>query len=541
VYVRQACERQLTDLERRDFPYYFDAEAGEAICRYMERLPHVKGEWANRNELIRLEPWQAFKQSTIFGWKVAEDIVLGGDVVARADLRRFRTVYIEVPRKNAKSTTAAGTGLYMLGEDGEAGAEVYSSATTRDQAKIVFDVARQMAMRADLGISVRSHSLFKINTAAFFRALHAQGNTLDGLNIHCGINDEVHAWHKRAVYDVLETAMGARQQPLMYNITTAGDELEGIGFELRGYGIRVLSRVISDETFFCVIYTVDDDEREHWQQREVWRKANPNWGVSVYPWDVEALAKKAAEVPSQLNAFLTKRLNIWVNAATAWMDMIGWQRCFDSQMRMEDFRGLPCHAGIDLASKIDVNSLAVLFRVEREGKEHIYVFMRHWLPEAAINSDQFGVYDGWVRMGHMTKTAGNLIDTKIIERDIVAVSKEYALVDLGIDPGHNSTQIGVNVSQEGITVVDVRPTPLNFSEPMMWLEGWVKEGTLHTNCPVLTWMVSNVIAKRDHKDNLFPRKETVKRKIDGLIALLIAINRLKMGGSEEKAYTAFVM
>jgi phage terminase large subunit-like protein len=335
--------------------------------------------------------------------------------------------------------------------------------------------------------------------------------------------------------------MGARQQPLMYNITTAGDELEGIGFELRGYGIRVLSRVISDETFFCVIYTVDDDEREHWQQREVWRKANPNWGVSVYPWDVEALAKKAAEVPSQLNAFLTKRLNIWVNAATAWMDMIGWQRCFDSQMRMEDFRGLPCHAGIDLASKIDVNSLAVLFRVEREGKEHIYVFMRHWLPEAAINSDQFGVYDGWVRMGHMTKTAGNLIDTKIIERDIVAVSKEYALVDLGIDPGHNSTQIGVNVSQEGITVVDVRPTPLNFSEPMKWLEGWVKEGTLHTNCPVLTWMVSNVIAKRDHKDNLFPRKETVKRKIDGLIALLIAINRLKMGGSEEKAYTAFVM
>jgi len=338
--------------------------------------------------------------------------------------------------------------------------------------------------------------------------------------------------------------MGSRVQPLMFNITTAGDNLEGICFDVRGYALRALAGTLDppDDTFFAVIYTIDVEDGKHWFEEEVWKKANPNWGISVYPFDVRALAKKARELPSETNAFLTKRLNVWVNAAIAWMDMLRWQLCFDSSMRIEDFYGLPCYAGVDLASKIDVNSLAVLFKRNGEdGREHYYVFMKHWLPEAAITGDRFGQYDGWVRMGAITKTPGNVIDTKIIEKDIIEISKKHSLTELGIDPGHNSTQIGVNVAETGVKVVDVRPVPMNFSEPMKWLEAWVKDGTLHFCDPVLTWMVGNVVAKRDHKDNIYPRKENVGRKIDGIIALLIAINRLKMGTSDEKAYTVLLV
>jgi phage terminase large subunit-like protein len=534
-YVRQACERQLNDLDRADFVYEFDVETGERVCRYVETLPHIKGDWAKRGELLRLESWQSFNLSTIFGWRYREDIFDdSGDQIAIAGKRRFRTVYDELPRKQSKSTMAAAVGLYMVEMDGEHGAEVYSAATTRNQAKIVFNVARQMALRRG-GLGVRMHNIHHLDTVSLFEPLHAQGETLDGYNIHCAINDELHAWHKRAVYDVIETATGARQQPMIFNITTAGSNLEGICFELRGYAVRILNRVIEDESFFAIIYTIDDEDRENWQDKEVWKKANPNYGVSVYPWDLESMAKKAKEVPSELNAFLTKRLDVWVNSAVAWMDMAAWQRCYDPTMKIEDFAAMPCYGGLDLASKIDVNSLAVIYKVEHGGKDHYYVFMRHWLPEAAIASDRFGQYDGWVRMGALTKTQGNVIDTDEIEADIFAVAERSKLVELGIDPGHNSTQVGVHVAQKGITVVDVRPTVMNFSEPMKWLEAWVKDGTFHFCDPVLTWMVSNVVAKRDNKDNIYPRKESVVRKIDGVIAVLIAINRMK-GATEAKKY-----
>lgn len=427
------------------------------------------------------------------------------------------------------STMAAGVGLYMLREDEEYGSEVYSSATTRNQAKIVFNLARQMALRAHLGVEVRVHNLSVTETASLFEPLHAQGETLDGHNIHCAINDEVHAWKKRAVYDVIETATGARRQPMIYNITTAGDNLEGICYELYGYLTRILSGAIEDDSFFGIVYGIDQEDMEHWLEPEVWRKANPNWGVSVLPMDVQALAKKAIEIPSQQNAFLTKRLDVWVNAAVAWMDMVKWQRCYDASMRIEDFRGENAWLGTDLASKIDVNSQARLFRRYVDGQEHLFCFMRHWLPEAAIQEDRFGQYDGWVRMGAIEKTPGNVVDVDAIEADTLEFSRAHRVVELGVDPGHNSTQYGVHMAKEGLEVVDVRPTVLNFSEPMKWLEAYVKDGRFHHNCPVLTWMVSNVVARRDQKDNIYPRKDAPSRKIDGAIAVMIALNRLKAG------------
>jgi phage terminase large subunit-like protein len=523
--TRRACQRFLDDLNRKNAPWYFDGYKAEYACEFIETLPHIKGEWAKRRELLVLEPWQCFIVCNVFGWLFTE-----------TRLRRFRMAYIEVARKNAKSTLAAAISLYMLVEDGEAGAEIYSAATTRNQAKIVFSVAQAMAMRCpQLPIEVRAHNLSYMDQASRMEALHAQGETLDGHNIHCAINDELHAWKNRAVYDVIETATGSRQQPLIFNITTAGHDTNGICYEIRRYVCRILKGEVEDDSLFGLIYTLDD--ADDWTNREVWPKANPNWNVSVYPLDVENLYRKASEVMSQQNAFLTKRLNVWVNAAEAWMDMRKWEACRDGAMSLDDFAGEECFAGVDLASKIDVNSMCQLFSREINGEEHLFAFMRHWLPEAAVREDPNDQYDGWVRAGQMRTTPGNVVDIDQIENDTMEeVAAPFDLQELGVDPGHNSTQYGVHMMQEGLTVVDVRPTVLNFSEPMKWLEAYVKDGRFHHNCPVLTWMISNVEVKRDFKDNIYPRKSAVNRKIDGVIALLIALNRLKLAEDSGTVY-----
>ena len=514
-----ACQRFIDDLDREGFEFHFDVNEAERACRFIETLPHIKGVWAKKGLLITLEPWQCFIVCNIFGWRDEND------------LRRFKTAYVDVARKNAKSTLASAIGLYMLSEDGEAGAEVYSAATTRDQAKIVFGVAQSMANRShELPLEVRAHAIGHLESASFFKALHAQGETLDGHNIHCAICDEVHAWKTRTVYDVIETATGSREQPLIFNITTAGYDTAGICYELRSYLVRILNGKAQDERFFGVIYTLD--EKDDWTDSSVWPKANPNWNVSVYPMDVENLARKAAEVVGQQNAFLVKRMNVWVSAAIAWMNMRKWQQCEDHNMTLADFDGDDCWAGIDLASKLDLTSCAQVFSRMIDGKQHLYVFMRHWLPQTTIEEEPTGQYDGWVRSGHIRPTPGNIIDVDQIENDILdEVIAPYNLRELAVDPMHNSTQISTHMAAQGVQTVDVRPTVVNFSEAMKWLEAFVTDQRLHFNCPVLTWMIANVEVKVDFKDNIYPRKSAPNRKIDGVIALLMAINRCMAGES----------
>jgi phage terminase large subunit-like protein len=510
--TRLACLRFLSDLHR-EWDYCLDTYEAERACEFFESLPRIKGEWAKRGELLILEPWQCFVVVNVFGWR------------DESGLRRFRTVYIEVARKNAKSTLAAAIGLFMLIEDGEEGAEVYSAATTRDQAKIVFNTARQMAMRTTaLPLEVRTHNINFPDTASLFQALHAQGNTLDGYNIHCAINDELHAWTKRTVYDVLETATGSRLQPLMFNITTAGVEANGVCWDTRQYVARILDDNASDERVFGIIYTLD--KNDDWTNEDNWIKANPNLGVSVYVDDLRAQAAKASEIVSQQNAFLTKRMNVWTSSAIAWMNMRAWNKCFDETMSLDDFAGEACWGGLDVASKIDITSGCQLFKRDIDGEEHLFAFMRHWLPETTVQDEPTGIYDGWVRDGLIRTTPGNIIDTDQIETDVFEeIVGPFDLREMGVDPMHNSTQISVHLAQQGVTTVDVRPSVLNFSEPMKWLEAFVKDERFHTNCPVLTWMVSNVEVKVDFKDNIYPRKSGPNKKIDGVIALLIAINR----------------
>ena len=519
LYVRQACQRQLDDLKRAEagWKYRFDRERANHICRFIEKLPHIKGELARQRDTIRLEGWQCFVLTTVFGW------------VDEHGHRRFKTAYNEVPRKNAKSTLTSGIGLYMLTADGEEGAEVYSAATTRDQARIVWADAKRMVdrcpgMRARFGVATSAHSIFVEHTASSFKALSRdQGGNLDGLNVHCGMLDELHAHKTRDVFDVIETATGARSQPLIWMITTAGFNRAGICYEQRAYAIKILSGAVEDPEYFAIIYTVDSEDLEDMDRLltdpALWAKANPNWGVSVNPEDIARKARKAREMAAAQNNFLTKHLNVWVNADTAWMDMRAWEACGDPSLSLDQFEGEPCVVTIDLASKIDIASVSITFH--RDG--HYYGFKRHYLPEEAAEDGRNSQYSGWAREGRLILTPGNVTDYGWIEDDIRELASRFQIVAVGYDPWQ-AQYLANRLSDDGLPMVEVRQTVANMSEPMKELEALVMSGRYHHDGdPVMTWMVSNVVAHLDAKDNIYPRKEFPENKIDGVVAEIMAL------------------
>lgn len=517
-WVRLACQRQLNDLQRTDLRWHFDENRASHICRFIELLPHVEGrQWAGKR--ITLEPWQIFILTTVFGW------------VNENGFRRFRIAYIEVPRKNAKSTKSAGVGLYCLTADEEDGAQVYSAATTRDQARIVWRTAKAMVERTPglqqrFGVETSVNSIFVEELNALFQPLSRdQGGNHDGYNLHCAIVDELHAHKQRDLWDVLETAMGAREQPLMWAITTAGFNRAGICYQIRGLAVKYLERTADevDETFFGIIYTIDDGD--DWTEPRSWQKANPNWGVSVSPEDIERKARQAMQMASFTNNFLTKHLNVWVNADTAWMDMQAWERCEDSTLSLDDFAGEECIASLDLASKVDVAANVRLFRRKVDGEDHFYVFPTFYLPEDAAEGGANSHYAGWARSGHMTLTPGNITDFAYIEDDVITDAGRFNLKEVTYDP-FQATYLATRLMEAGVNMVEYRNVVRTMSEPMKMLEALVLAGRLHHDGnPVMTWMISNVVAHVDAKDCIFPRKEFNENKIDGPVALIMALGR----------------
>lgn len=531
-WVKLACERQVRDLERAAasdpaFPYRFDEEAAARICDFIELLPHTKGRWARAKERIKLEPWQVFILTTVFGWLHRD-----------TGLRRYRRAYEEVARKNGKSAKSSGIALYLFGADNEPGAEVYSAATTRDQARIVFDDARRMALREPemceaLGIEVLQHQLLIEDEASKFLPLSAEGSTLDGLNIHGGIIDELHAHKTRDVFDVIDSATGARDQSLLWMITTAGTDRSGICYEQRTHATKILDRVVVDDTFFAIIFTLD--EGDDWTDPAVWIKANPNLGVSVLLDDMEMACRKAVSMSSAVANFLTKRLNVWVNADSAWMDMRAWDRCANPNLRIEDLRGLECYIGLDLASKVDIAAEVKLFPPQ-DGREKWALFGRYYLPERAVENSNNSQYDGWRRRGLLTVTDGEVTDYDVIEDDIRADCAAFNVPEVAFDP-FQATQLSGHLIAEGVPMTEMRPTVLNFSEPMKQLEALVLEGKLeHDGDPVMTWMISNVVAHLDRKDNIYPNKERPENKIDGPVAAIMALGRAMVQQAPEKSF-----
>lgn len=509
-WVRLACIRHLEDLEAsksHNYPFRFDEKTAEKWCKFIELLPHTKGEWARKGEKLRLEPWQCFKTICIFGWLRKQD-----------GLRRFRKALILEPRKNAKSTWAASVGLGMMTIDGDHGAEVYSGATTEKQAWEVFKPARLMAMKtpaftSHYGITVGAKNIHRLGDGSKFEPLI--GDPGDGASPSCAIVDEYHEHSSDRMVDTMETGMGAREQPLMLIITTAGDNLAGPCFAAKQDAEKVLEGLVENDELFALIYTVDPDD--DWGSELALRKANPNFDVSVKGEFLLSRQREAKQNPRKIGVFKTKHLNMWVQARDAYFDITKWQAVANPSLILEDFRGRPCKIGLDLASTIDIAAMELTF--EHEGG--FARFGRYYLPEATIELPENSHYRGWRDAPErwITQTDGDMIDYVTIRDDILGLRDDGFLIDeIAFDP-HQAHMMMAELRQEGISVIEVRPLVLNFSPAMKQMDGLIRSGKIaHNGDPVFTWMLSNVVAKPDGKDNVYPRKDRDANKIDGPVA-----------------------
>lgn len=516
-FVKQAVQRQLNDLRRwgpEGGDYYFDEKEASRPCWFIENLTHTKGELAGR--AIHLEPWQCFLLTTLFGWK------------AKAGNRRFRSAYVEVSRGNGKSTLLSGIGLFCLCADHEPGAEVYSFATTREQAKIVFGDAQTMArgnraLQEAYGLEVTAHALYVSATNSTFQAKSAEGSTLDGLNTHLAIIDELHAHKKRDVFDVVETSLGKRRNSLMVSITTAGVDRTGICYEQRTLVTKILSGSLQDESYFGIIYTLDPDD--DWKSDEALAKANPNWGVSVRPEVIRALQAKAIATPSAENNFKTKHLDVWCNADVGWMDMKAWDACADESLDESDFDGESCWLGLDLASTSDMTAKVKIFQRKIDGSSHYYLFGDYWLPRTAIERGVNSQYQGWEYLGYLHVCEGPVTDFAEIRDSILEDCGRYSVQSVAYDP-FQAVQLSKELSDDGVPMVLCKQTVANLSDPMKQFQALVLDHRLHFNGdPVLTWMVSNVVCHVDVKENIYPRKDAPENKIDGVVAGIMALSR----------------
>lgn len=516
-YVKEAVQRQADDLKRwasLDGDYHFDEKEAGRPCWFIENLTHTKGELAGRP--IHLEPWQVFLLTTLFGWK------------AKAGNRRFRSAYVEVPRGNGKSTLLSGIGLFCLCADHEPGAEVYSFATTREQAKIVFGDAQTMArgnksLQEAFGLEVTAHAIVVEGTHSYFQAKSSEGSTLDGLNTHLAIIDELHAHKKRDVFDVVETSLGKRRNSLMVSITTAGVDRTGICYEQRSIVTKILSRTINDESYFGIIYTLDPED--DWKSDAALSKANPNWGVSVRPEVIRALQAKAIATPSAENNFKTKHLDVWCNADVGWMDMKAWDACAGESLDETDFDGEPCWIGLDLASTNDMTAKVKIFHRMVNSEDNYYLFGDYWLPRAAIERGKNSQYQGWEYLGYLHVNEGPVTDYALIRDSILEDCGRYEVQCVAYDP-FQAVQLSKELSDDGVPMVLCKQTVANLSDPMKQFQALVLDHRLHFNGdPVLTWMVSNVVCHVDAKENIYPRKDVPENKIDGVVAGIMALSR----------------
>ena len=517
TYVRQACARfirMLEDTLSDDSDIVFDGYAANRVCRTIQKYPHVKGKWAAKNESFALSPWQVFCTVAIFGFKRKDN---GNRIV--------RDAYIEVPRKNGKTFWVASIGLYMLTEDGEFGAEVYCGATSEKQAYEVFGPVKKICQReADLrehyGLEVNAKTIVIQRNGSKFEPLI--GDPGDGASPSCGIADEFHEHANDNLVDTLVTGMGARENPLMLYITTAGADMGGPCYAKRDDVKNILSGAVKDDTVFGIIYTLDDDDE--WDTVAAQQKANPNYGVSVFPEYLEARLQEARRSARKQVAYKTKHLNQWVGAKAAWMNMLALQRCRSAKVTREQYLGKRCYSAFDLATRTDLAVRADLFPAQ-DGLPCAAFFV-YYLPEDVINDGGNQKYAGWAKEGWIVPTPGNVIDFAYIEDDFREFASSHDVLEAGYDP-FQATQFSTNMVNEMLPMIEVRQTVANFSEPMKEVEKMVlAREIVFTMDPVIFWMFGNVVAKLDAKENIYPNKERNENKIDGVVALIMTVNRL---------------
>lgn len=520
-YVRQAVDRQVNDLKRKptpDFPYYFDEAEAARWIGFISILKHTSGEWKGREFCI--QDFQAFRWACIFGWQRVD---------GRG--RRFRRAYVEVARKQGKTEEAATIGLGGLLIDGEPTAQIFSAATTRQQAKIVYSAAKIMARElmkdsegANETLRLLAHRILNKESDGFFEALSSDAWTLDGLSPHVAIIDEYHAHPTNEVLKVIETGMGARRSPLIYIITTAGFNISSPCFMLRQNAIDILRGQKTDETFFTAIYTLDDGD--DWNDEKVWVKANPQIG-NTPTWDfMRSEYTKAVNEGGQSEVeFKTKNLNVWTASSETWIQDEIWQAC-PKELDEDSLFGKPCYVGVDFAAISDFTAAAFLFPPHGDRKEYA-LKLHFWLPEDKIKERARDWPDTikWWNEGYIKGTPGNVVDLEILEQDFKGLCAKYDVKVVGYDP-LNAWQTIANLETSGLKMDRYPNTRLHMSPASKEFERLVRQKMVnHGGNPVLRWMMTNVVPVYTQQDLLQLDRMRSSRisKIDGVVASVIAL------------------
>jgi phage terminase large subunit-like protein len=507
-----------TDLDRLAMANgcWFDVDAGERVCYFFSRfLRHSKGQWAGKP--FDLIDWQRDDIiMPLFSWKRP-----GGT-------RRFREAYIEVPKKNGKSSLCAGLVLYLLVGDDEPGAEVYGAAADRDQASIIFHesasmVAQSPALSKQLRVIPTTKSIVFDKTTSRYKALSADVPTKEGLNIHGLVFDELHAQKSRQLWDTLEYGGAARRQPILIAITTAGKDQEGIGWEQHEYATASLrDPSFTDWAMFAYIAGAEEGDDLH--SPETWRRANPSYGITVDSESFQRDHDKAIKSPAKWNSFLRYRLNIWTQEGENWIDMDAWDEC-RNEIDESLLLGRKCYLGLDLASTTDMTAGSLLFPPS-ENDPLWRVKVEYWLPEECgqkrerLNRE---LYERWSEGGFLTLTPGGVTDYGFVHSQVDEWADKYDLQGIGVDP-YNATQSINELQAKGYVVVNVRQGIVTLNEPAKRFEKIILGKQIaHDGNPILRWNIANAIVKIDPKDNILPQKPNSRQKIDGLAATLNAL------------------
>lgn len=491
-----------------------DSKGAEVVDWIERNCTHVKGEWAGHP--LKLEAWQKEIVGQLFG-------TVGPD-----GRRRYRTSLIGIPRKNGKSTLGAAIALRLLFKDGEPGAEVYSCAADREQAAIVFEVARGMVEANPVASSIAKiyrRAIVVPRTGSTYRVLSADAYTKHGLSPHGVIFDELHAQPNRELWDVLTTGQGARRQPLTVAITTAGHDRESICYQLYEYGRQIQARLVDDPTFFFRWWGLE--EGEAWDEESVWERVNPNLGVSVSREFLRAEANVARNQPARENTFRRLYGNQWTSQQTRWIPLDRWDECHQV-VDEESLAGRACFGGLDLASSTDIAALNWTFPADAGGDHEQTGIWRFWVPEerlSDLDARTAGQASSWVKEGFLNVTPGNVIDYKAILERIDVDARTFDIVELAYDRW-GMTQLSQDLTDAGMTVVPFGQGFASMSAPTKEWERLILERRYrHGGNPVMRWMFDNIVVRTDPAGNVKIDKARSSEKVDGAVAAVMGLDR----------------
>lgn len=509
-----------------DAPRYYVPEKADRVVQFFYSLKFTKGEFKGRP--FKLEKWQEEKIiRPLFGTLWADGA------------RCYTTAYISTPRKNGKTEMGAGLALYLLCGDGEQGAEVYSAAGDKEQAAMVYNAAEIMvktspALNRRCRIIHSQRRIIYLPTGGYYRVISADAPLKQGFNPHGVLYDELHVAKNRELWDALSTGQGARRQPLMAALTTAGHDLKTICGEQYILAKQIKEKKITNPTYFSFI--AEADPKDDWQDPKTWEKANPNYNISVIPRKMESEALAAKLSPSKENTFKRYLLNLWTNASEGWLNFDVWKKSAGT-IDTASLTGRDCYAALDLSTTTDIAAFLKIFPVKEEiidgatGEKKIIevlkVLPRFYIPaDNMVNRSKKDrvPYDLWHKQGYILTTEGNVIDYEFIERDIIDDSKKYNLIEIGYDPW-NATGTVNKLTAAGLKMIPARQG-FALSSPTKETEILINQHRIHHgNNPVLDWMLANVQITRDAQENIKPDKKKSSEKIDGIVALIMAVDR----------------